>query len=100
MAGSYRTARIVELERPDGWSPIRRELGIEAFGVNAWTSAAAGGRLIAEHDEDSGHEEPCAEVERVLAEHLAIRVCAEVLEPGQLPRSEGKAVRVVDRPLA
>ncbi len=39
-----------------------------------------------------------AEVERVLAEHLAIRVRAEVLEPGQVLRSEGKAVRVVDRP--
>ena len=36
-------------------------------------------------------------VERVLREHLGIRVRAEVLEPGTVPRSEGKAVRVVDR---
>jgi len=36
-------------------------------------------------------------VERVLREHLGIRVGAEVLEPGAVPRSEGKAVRVVDR---
>jgi phenylacetate-CoA ligase len=36
-------------------------------------------------------------VERVLREQLGIRVRADVLEPGQVPRSEGKAVRVVDR---
>ena len=36
-------------------------------------------------------------VERVLREQLGIRVRADVLEHGQVPRSEGKAVRVVDR---
>ena len=36
-------------------------------------------------------------VERVLREQLGIRVDADVLEPGAVPRSEGKAVRVVDR---
>jgi phenylacetate-CoA ligase len=36
-------------------------------------------------------------VERVLREQLGIRVRAEVLERGAVPRSEGKAVRVVDR---
>ena len=36
-------------------------------------------------------------VESVLREHLGIRVRADVLERGQVPRSEGKAVRVVDR---
>jgi phenylacetate-CoA ligase len=36
-------------------------------------------------------------VERVLREQLGVRVHADVLEPGQVPRSEGKAVRVVDR---
>jgi phenylacetate-CoA ligase len=35
--------------------------------------------------------------ERVLHEQLGIRVRVEVLEPGAVPRSEGKAVRVVDR---
>ena len=39
----------------------------------------------------------CADVERVLKEQLGIRVRAEVLERGQVGRSEGKAVRVVDR---
>jgi phenylacetate-CoA ligase len=36
-------------------------------------------------------------VEGVLHERLGIRVRAEVLERGTVPRSEGKAVRVVDR---
>ncbi len=38
-----------------------------------------------------------AEVEHALREHLGIRVGVEVLEPGAVPRSEGKAVRIVDR---
>ncbi len=36
-------------------------------------------------------------VERVLREQLGVRVSADVLECGKVPRSEGKAVRVVDR---
>ena len=34
--------------------------------------------------------------ERALREHLGIRVRVDVLEQGAVPRSEGKAVRVVD----
>jgi phenylacetate-CoA ligase len=50
--------------------------------------------------------EPAADVDpavlegtvgRVLREHLGIRVSVEVLARGAVPRSEGKAVRVVDR---
>jgi phenylacetate-CoA ligase len=37
------------------------------------------------------------DAERVLREHLGIRVRVEVLDSGGVPRSEGKAVRVVDR---
>lgn len=55
---AFETTTIAALEQPNGWSPIRRELGVQAFGVNAWTTAEAGGRLIPEHDEaPSGHEE-------------------------------------------
>jgi hypothetical protein len=53
----YETASIAELERPDGWAPIRRHFGIRAFGVNAWTARKTGDTIIPEHDEDSGHEE-------------------------------------------
>jgi hypothetical protein len=55
---SYETARIADLERPDGWSPIRRALGVAAFGINAWTAHEPGATIIPEHDEKpSGHEE-------------------------------------------
>ena len=61
-----KVARIDELETVpivDGtisWRPIRRTLGIEAFGVNAYT-ADAGHDIVEEHDETGsgagGHEE-------------------------------------------
>lgn len=57
-AQAYRTARIGDLERADGWGPIRAVLGVRAFGINAWTAHEAGGTLIPAHDEvPSGHEE-------------------------------------------
>jgi tetratricopeptide (TPR) repeat protein len=43
------------------WFPIRAELGIAAFGINAWRAGEAGQELIGEHDElgsgAGGHEE-------------------------------------------
>jgi len=43
------------------WHPIRRRLGIGAFGINAYTAEAAGKHVVEEHDEASsgagGHEE-------------------------------------------
>jgi tetratricopeptide (TPR) repeat protein len=59
MTGTdYETARIADLERADGWSPIRLRLGVQAFGVNAWTAQEPGATIIPEHDEQpSGHEE-------------------------------------------
>lgn len=57
-AQAYRTARIGDLERADGWAPIRAALDVRAFGVNAWTAHRAGATLIPAHDEGpSGHEE-------------------------------------------
>jgi phenylacetate-CoA ligase len=38
-----------------------------------------------------------ADVGHVLREQLGIRVLVDVVEAGAVPRSEGKAVRVVDR---
>ena len=41
--------------------PVRRRLGIRAFGVNAYTSEETGGQVVEEHDETGsgagGHEE-------------------------------------------
>ena len=40
------------------WHPVRRRLGIEAFGINAYTPEAAGEQIVEEHDESSlGHQE-------------------------------------------
>ena len=38
--------------------PVRHHFGITSFGVNAWTAAGVGDRIINEHDEEEdGHEE-------------------------------------------
>src|SRR6476646_1488046 len=37
--------------------PLRHQLGVRAFGVNAWSADAAGDTLVPPHEEDSGHEE-------------------------------------------
>jgi quercetin dioxygenase-like cupin family protein len=40
------------------WRPLRRTLGVRAFGINAYTAANAGDDVVEEHTETSlGHEE-------------------------------------------
>ncbi len=54
----HKTTALEDLEQRNGWSPIRRELGVESFGINGWTAREAGVAIIPEHDEKpSGHEE-------------------------------------------
>ena len=61
----YRVVDLDSLERvplEEGvWRPVRRRLGVTAFGVNAYTANAPGDALIEGHDETSpgagGHEE-------------------------------------------
>jgi mannose-6-phosphate isomerase-like protein (cupin superfamily) len=63
----YETVRLDELDRiPVGehglqWRPVRRRLGIEAFGVNAYTADEAGQEVVEHHDETGSgagkHEE-------------------------------------------
>ncbi len=51
----------IALDQPGGpsWHAIRRTLGVQAFGINAWTAAEDGQQVIGEHDEVDGeqHEE-------------------------------------------
>jgi tetratricopeptide (TPR) repeat protein len=54
---SYRVVHLDEIEPVNGWLPVRRRLGVEAFGINAWRPQADGKTIIGEHEEDSGHEE-------------------------------------------
>ena len=73
----YETARISELERDNGWSPIRRHLNVMAFGVNAWTKHESGATVIPEHDErPSGHEE----LYLVLAGHAVFTVGTDTVD--------------------
>jgi|SRR5215207_923487 len=60
-----RTVHIDDIE-PFGdpepaWRPVRHRLGVQAFGVNAWTGAKAGDEVIEDHveeaDSPSRHEE-------------------------------------------
>jgi len=60
----YEVTRFDELDRiPVGeagleWRPIRRRFGLEAFGMNAYTSSRAGGEVVEEHTEEQlGHQE-------------------------------------------
>jgi quercetin dioxygenase-like cupin family protein len=60
---TYEVTHLDELERfpvdEEGltWRPVRRRLGIEAFGCNAYTAEKAGDRVVEEHSEQGGHEE-------------------------------------------
>jgi Cupin domain len=60
---TWSVVRLDELERlpvdDQGllWRPLRRTLGIQAFGVNAWTAVNAGDRVIESHREPDGPEE-------------------------------------------
>jgi len=60
---AYEVVHLDELERlpvdDEGllWRPLRRRIGLEAFGSNAWTAAKAGDRVVEEHKEEDGHEE-------------------------------------------
>jgi len=70
MSAGYVTTHLDAIEpivfdsddEPD-WKPLRNDLGIGAFGVNAWVAPAAGDQAIERHDETpkeggtAGHEE-------------------------------------------
>jgi quercetin dioxygenase-like cupin family protein len=90
---------IVEIKRPSGWSPIRRELGVRSFGINAW-SGDEGARLVAEHDEKTSGQE---ELYLVLSGSALFTVDGEELEaePGRVvfvrdPASKRTAVASAD----
>ena len=62
MDEPYTVLRIPEIEPiPVAgvlWKPLRRTLGIDAFGINAYSAAAAGDHVVEEHTEETlGHQE-------------------------------------------
>jgi hypothetical protein len=56
----YRVAHLDAIDEvSDGrspWRPVRAHFGIQSFGINAWTAANAGDRIINEHDEDDDND--------------------------------------------
>jgi tetratricopeptide (TPR) repeat protein len=82
----FEVARLDELDSvPIGshglqWRPVRHRLGIEAFGVNAYTTEAAGQEVVEEHDESgagAGHHE---EVYVVIRGHATFTVAGEEID--------------------
>jgi quercetin dioxygenase-like cupin family protein len=78
-------AHVDELDRiemPEGfvWRPIRRRFDIRGFGVNAYTSAEAGGQIVEEHTERQLEHE---EIYLVLRGRVRFTVGGDELELGQ-----------------
>jgi tetratricopeptide (TPR) repeat protein len=89
---AFETAQLQDLERPDGWFPIRRYLDVQSFGVNAWTAQERGATVIPEHDEEpSGHEE----LYLVTSGHATFTVGEEQLDapPGTIVLVRDPAVK-------
>ena len=85
MSGGYSVVQLKEVEGFSSpvnarWHMLRRELGVEAFGINAWTSREAGQTIIGEHDEVSGGAAGHEEVYIVLSGHATFTVDGETLE--------------------
>jgi hypothetical protein len=59
------------------WKPVRRTLGVTAFGINAYTAVNAGDEVVEDHDETPlGHEEIYA----VVAGHATFTVDGEEVD--------------------
>jgi tetratricopeptide (TPR) repeat protein len=78
-------ARVARLQELDDnfvagvhWRPVRRTLGVSAFGTNAYT-ADAGEHLIERHDE-LGNDQPHEELYVVLAGHARFTVDGEEID--------------------
>ena len=63
MSERYRVAGLDEMVVNQAvgasWHTVRSSLGVQAFGINAWTATEDGQQVIGEHDEadGEGHEE-------------------------------------------
>jgi hypothetical protein len=85
-SGRFSVVRLDEVERvrategPAWWRPLRRVLGVTAFGINAYTADRECEELIERHDETSagagGHEE----VYVVLSGRAAFEVDGEAVD--------------------
>jgi hypothetical protein len=74
---THAKATIAELQRADGWAPVRKHFGVQSFGVNAWSAKEPGGTLIPEHDEVPARHE---ELYLVTAGHATFTVDGEEVD--------------------
>ena len=70
MSAGYRTLHLDDIPTvrvPDpgvpAWKPVRRELGIQAFGTNAYVAPVAGDIVVEPHDELPSEGEPAGHQE-------------------------------------
>ena len=85
MSDSYRVAHLDDLDRiavaGGQYRPIRRRLGVRAFGINAYTADKAGQQVVEQHTEGagggSGRQE---ELYMVVAGHAEFTVAGETID--------------------
>ena len=81
MSGPYSIVRIPEIEPISvagvHWKPLRRTLGIDAFGINAYAAEAVGEHVVEEHTEETlGHQEAYV----VIAGHATFSLDGEEID--------------------
>jgi mannose-6-phosphate isomerase-like protein (cupin superfamily) len=76
------TLREMETQTAQGlrWATVRAHLGIDAFGVNAWTADEAGKEVISEHDEVANNGNQHQELYVVLNGRATFAVDGEEFE--------------------
>jgi tetratricopeptide (TPR) repeat protein len=62
------------------WRPVRRRLGVAAFGVNAYTATNAGDEIIEEHDETGSGAGQHEELYFVATGHVVFTVSGEQID--------------------
>jgi hypothetical protein len=92
VAEPYSVVKIAEIESiPVAgvlWKPLRRALGIDAFGINAYSAEAVGEPVVEEHTEETlGHQEAYV----VISGHATF-----VLDGAELDAPNGTLVFVRD----
>lgn len=82
MRRQFETVHLSELDAIRGpgtlvWRPVRRRLGMQAFGMNAYTAEKAGQDLVEEHTEETYRHE---EVYFVHSGHATFTVAGEEMD--------------------
>jgi tetratricopeptide (TPR) repeat protein len=85
VSEKFRVASLSALELPaisstPRWATVRHGLGINAFGVNAWTAQEAGQEVITEHDEVGPRSARHEELYVVLSGHATFTIDGEEVD--------------------